>query len=337
MKRLTYIFTLLMLSICFIACGSSKKKENNSKVNSNNTPKELVTIPPFNADSAYNYIANQVAFGPRVPNSKGHQQCADYLLEQLQNLGAVTYRQNFDAIAYDGTILKCCNIIGAYKPELKKRIALFAHWDTRPWADNDKNKKNRNTPILGANDGASGVGVLLEIARNIQQQQPNLGIDIILFDAEDYGAHQDHKGDSRDEYWGLGSQYWSKYPHIDYYNARFGILLDMVGEKDARFFYEGYSKHYAKDILEKVWNYAEICGHGNYFIKRDSGYITDDHVFVNQIAKIKTIDIIPYYPTNKDSSFGSTWHTLNDNLDIINKETLKAVGETVMAVIYNEH
>ncbi len=148
-------------------------------------------------------------------------------------------------------LLKARNIIGSYKPESKKRIALFAHWDTRPWADNDADEKNHNTPILGANDGASGVGALLEIARLVNQQQPELGIDIILLDAEDYGAPQFYTGQHKEEFWCLGSQYWARNPHVQGYNARFGILLDMVGGEGSVFMKEGYSEEFAPDINKK--------------------------------------------------------------------------------------
>lgn len=334
MKKIIYS-VMLFLTICSVtACGSNKN--NKASKSANEIEVKSIDIPTFSADSAYQYVADQVNFGPRIPNSKAHEDCALYLENKLNSFGAKIYTQKFDAIGYDGKILKSTNIIGAYKPELKKRIALFAHWDSRPWADNDRDKKNINTPILGANDGASGVGVLLEIARNININQPALGIDIILFDAEDYGAPQHYKGEHKEEQWCLGSQYWSRFPHVSNYRARFGILLDMVGEKDATFYYEAYSKHYAKNILEKVWNQATALGYGQYFIKRDGGGVIDDHLFINSIANIKTIDIIPFYPKNKDSSFGSHWHTVNDNMSIIDKATLKAVGQTVTAVIYNE-
>lgn len=328
------IYLTLLLSTMLVSCGSNKTKKTTNK-----EPQNLITvnIPNFNADSAYQYIAEQVEFGPRVPNTKAHQACADYLIKKLEQFGAKVYRQDFDAIAFDNTILKASNIIGAFNPNSKKRIALFAHWDSRPWADNDRDQKLINTPILGANDGASGVGVLLEIARNIQIEEPTLGIDIIFFDAEDYGTPQHYEAPSREEYWCLGSQYWSRKHHIDSYNARFGILLDMVGEKGATFFYEGYSKQFANQLLKKVWNQAAALGYHQYFIKRDGGAVIDDHLFVNTIANIKTIDIIPYYPRNKDSSFGSYWHTVKDDMDIIDKATLKAVGQTVTAVIYKEY
>ena len=159
-------------------------------------------------------------------------------------------------IAYDGTILKSRNIIGAYKPESKKRILLCAHWDSRPYADNDPDPKNHHTPILGVNDGASGVGVLLEIARQIQKEQPALGIDIVFFDSEDYGIPEFYDGKYKQDTWCLGSQYWARTPHVQNYNARYGILLDMVGGKDATFYYEGYSARTARSEMKKIWKKA---------------------------------------------------------------------------------
>lgn len=329
----TYLITVATaLSACFCSCGASGNRT------ANNRTEEKVTVkaPVFNADSAYQFVRAQVDFGPRVPNSKEHVACGDYLANKLEQFGAKVYNQYADVKAYDGTILKARNIIGAYKPESKKRVLLFAHWDTRPWADNDKDSKNHHTPILGANDGASGVGVLLEVARLLQQQEPAIGIDIIFFDAEDYGTPQFYKGEHNEDTWCLGSQYWSKHPHVDNYNARFGILLDMVGGKQATFFKEGYSQHYAKDIVKKVWKKANEIGYGGYFIDQDGGGVTDDHLYVNEIAKIKSIDIIPYEEDNEQSSFGSTWHTVDDNMNVIDKSTLKAVGQTVLEVIYNE-
>lgn len=330
MKKNYMLALTSFLLLSAFSCGTNS--------NSKTQPAEQVTVnvPAFDADSAYKYVQAQVDFGPRTPNSPEHVACGNYLAEQLAAHGAKVTNQYADLTAYDGKLLKARNIIGSFKPESKKRIALFAHWDTRPWADNDPDAKNHHTPILGANDGASGVGVLLEIARLVNQQQPELGIDIIFFDAEDYGAPQFFQGQHQEEYWCLGSQYWARNPHVENYNARFGILLDMVGGKDATFLKESYSEKYARDINKKVWKAANNAGYGRYFINENGGYVTDDHLFVNEIARIKTIDIIPNDANCEQSSFGPTWHTVNDNMDVIDKSTLKAVGQTVLEVIYNE-
>ena len=317
------------LLLSAFSCGGGNKANSTSE----QSEETAVNVPQFDADSAYLYVKNQVDFGPRVPNTKEHVACGNYLAGQLEAFGAQVTNQYADLIAYDGTLLKARNIIGSYKPESKKRIALFAHWDTRPWADNDPDEKNHNTPILGANDGASGVGALLEIARLVNQQQPELGIDIILLDAEDYGAPQFYTGQHKEEFWCLGSQYWARNPHVQNYNARFGILLDMVGAKDATFFYEIYSEQYAKNINRKVWNAANDLGYGRYFVKEKGTMVTDDHLFVYKYARIPTVDIIQY---SEETGFYENWHTLKDNMDGIDRNTLKAVGQTVMEVIYKE-
>lgn len=327
-KSMILLMSAFILLSAF-SCGGGKKASDTNGTSETVT----VNVPPFDADSAYLYVKNQVDFGPRVPNSKEHVACGNYLAEQLEAFGAQVTNQYADLIAYDGTLLKARNIIGSYKPESKKRIALFAHWDTRPWADNDSDEKNHHTPILGANDGASGVGALLEIARLVNQQQPELGIDLIFLDAEDYGAPQFYKGQHKEEHWCLGSQYWARNPHVQGYNARFGILLDMVGGENSVFLKEGYSEEFAPDINKKVWKAAKNLGYGKTFIDENGGSVTDDHLFVNRLARIKTIDIIPY---DAEGDFTPTWHTVNDNMDHIDRNTLKAVGQTVLEVIYNE-
>ncbi|MDL2212782.1 M28 family peptidase [Bacteroides sp. OttesenSCG-928-J23] len=326
-------YIMLLLIGCLLLLTESCKTNTVSKADESET---RVTAPSFSADSAYLYIQEQVNFGPRVPNTKAHIECGEYLAQKLEEFGATVTSQYTDLIAYNGTMLKSRNIIGTYNPESKKRIALFAHWDTRPWADNDPDKKNHYSPVLGANDGASGVGVLLEIARLINKEAPTIGVDIIFFDAEDYGEHRQEGGTSKEEFWALGSQYWARYPHTEGYNARFGILLDMVGGKNATFYREGYSEQYAPGINKKVWNTAKTLGYSKFFIDERTTAVTDDHTFVNRIARIPTIDIVPNMVNAKRSSFGDTWHTVHDNMDNISKETLQAVGQTVVSVIYNE-
>lgn len=316
----------------FASCGSSKK--NGTRPEENETVQTLVQAPAFNADSAYSYIGAQVAFGPRVPNSPAHKACGDYIAGQLEKFGAKVYNQYADLMAYDGTILKARNIIGAYKPESRKRVLLCAHWDSRPYADQDE-KKHHHTPIDGANDGASGVGILLEIARQIRLQSPSVGIDILFFDAEDYGIPDFYTGSYKPDTWCLGAQYWGRIPHVSDYRARFGILLDMVGAKDATFYYEGYSARTAGNVMEKIWDMAVQLGYGGYFIRQEGGEVTDDHVYVNQFRRIPCVDII-HYDLKGDTGFPSNWHTTDDTMEHIDKTTLQAVGQTVIEVIYNE-
>ena len=318
-----------------MACGSAGSPEQGSTTTT--TPQNPVTTskaPTFEADSAYAYVANQVSFGPRVPNSKAHKQCGDYLAAELTRFGAQLYVQEANLKAYDGTLLEARNLIGSYNPELSKRVLLFAHWDSRPYSDHDPDPANLRKPLDGADDGASGVGVLLEIARQLGQQAPNIGVDILFCDAEDYGTPE-FVDDYQPDTWCLGSQFWAKNPHVKNYKAEFGILLDMVGGKGATFFREFQSMRSAAPIVQMVWSKARDLGYGKFFINADGGAITDDHQYVISGRGIPSIDIINYDP-DTETGFASYWHTQKDNMDNIDRETLKAVGQTVLEVIYNQ-
>ena len=331
------IFLVLLLISVLISCESSKKSVDN--VTGRNAGK-TITVPSFNSDSAYYFIRKQVDFGPRVPNTDEHKVCGEYLAERLRTYGASVLEQAFKEQAYNGTTLHLKNIIATYNPKAHKRILLAAHWDTRPYADKDTD--GRYEPIDGANDGASGVGVLLEVARILNNnEKPDVGIDIILFDGEDYGEHEDvehvpMKNGLVQIWWCLGSQYWADHPHVPKYSAYYGILLDMVGGKNARFFKEGGSMQFAPKVVNKVWNTARSLGYSNYFVNTNSPGIMDDHIFINRDAKIPMIDIVEYDPDSPSYYFGSYHHTKNDNMSVISKQTLQAVGETVLYTIYNE-
>ncbi len=314
-----------------IACSAkSTKKQAVAETNQSAT----IEIPMFDADSAYAYVERQVAFGYRIPNTPAHAATADYLATELTRHGAAVTVQEGEVIAYDGTPLSIRNIIGSFSPEKKNRILLFAHWDSRPYADNDPDKSKHRTPIAGADDGASGVGVLLEIARQVGARQPRAGVDIAFFDAEDYGEPYWSSTTGHDESWALGSQYWAARPHRQGYRARYGILLDMVGGTRAQFRREMFSKYYASALVNRVWETATRLGYGNYFVESDGVYVTDDHLYVNQYG-IPSIDIIPCH-SSTPSGFPPYWHTLNDTMENIDRATLKAVGQTVLTVIYEE-
>lgn len=292
------------------------------------------TAPDFNADSAYIYVANQVAFGPRVPNTPAHKACGNYLASELKRFGAKVFEQEAVVRAYDNTPLQIKNIIGSFDPDNSKRILLFAHWDSRPYADHDPDPSKHRTPIDGADDGGSGVGALLEIARQVGQKNPGTGIDIIFFDAEDYGTPE-FVNEYKENTWCLGTQFWAKNPHVPNYTAEYGILLDMVGGKNATFFKEQQSIRAAAPIVEMVWSTARDLGYGKYFINATGGNIIDDHQYVISGRNIPCIDIINHDPES-DKSFPEYWHTVKDNMDNIDRATLKAVGQTVLEVIYNQ-
>ena len=314
--------------VLLLLCVSCVKQQQSSTTNSQ--------LSTFSADSAYAYIEAQVAFGPRVPGTLEHSLCGDWLVAQLQRHGAQVQQQTGTMINYAGQQQPIRNITALIEGSSLPAILLCAHWDCRPWSDEEEDYDQRFLPVLGANDGASGVGVLLEIARQIQKEAPTVGIDIIFFDAEDYGTPAWHRGTYKAHDWCLGSQYWGRTPHVQGYYARYGILLDMVGGKGGTFYYEPYSYRTARKEVKKIWEKAHELGYGSYFVKQEGSEVTDDHVYVNQLARIPCVDIINYDPVYENSSFGPTWHTVNDNISNIDRNTLKAVGQTVMDVIYNE-
>ncbi|MES2617778.1 MAG: M28 family peptidase [Bacteroidota bacterium] len=322
MKLYPFLIAILTASAC------NNPGTTGTTGNSDTTQVKPTVTVDFNGDSAYQYVKSQVDFGPRVPGSTGHTKCHAYLVQLLKQYADTVYEQNTTARTYDNHVIPVKNIIAAFNPKMTERILLCAHWDTRPFADQDT--KDRDKPILGANDGASGVGVLLEIARNLSKQSTSVGIDIVLFDAEDWG---DNSGKTEDSYC-LGSQYWSKNLHIPGYKAEFGILLDMVGAPNALFGYEDASRAFAAPTVSLVWQTAAKAGYGDYFKDFDRGGITDDHVYIMRNASIPTIDIIDFDPMTS-SKFGKYWHTHADNMDAISAKTLKAVGQTLHNVIYN--
>lgn len=327
-----YTIICLMLLAVLTACGNKKKAQAATEDNAT-----TVAGPDFNADSAYAYCAAQCEFGPRTMNSEAHDSCGSWIARKFREAGLSVNLQKTTLRGYDGTQLKATNIIASYKPELKERVLVCAHWDSRPWADNDPDSANWHKPVMAANDGASGVAVLLELARIIGAQDSlAIGVDLVCFDAEDWGVPQWSDSPDDGNSWALGANHWSENAARDGYKARFGILLDMVGGRGATFYQEGVSLQYAPQVVDKVWAAAADLGYGSMFPATAGGMVTDDHVPVNEKAGIPTIDIIPYYPDCAESSFGPTWHTLSDTMDNIDRNTLKAVGQTVVQVLFTE-
>ena len=324
------LFFCLLGGIVFIGCQSPKE-------NAQSPEKKEISIetPAFDADSAYFFLAKQVEFTPRVPNTKAHRDCAAFLINTLGKYADTVISIPLTAKAYNGTLLNGQNIVGVFNPEARRRILLAAHWDSRPYADHDPVPAHRRTPIDGANDGASGVAVLLEVARQLRLNPVEIGIDIVFFDLEDYGAPQDERTAGGDNFWCLGAQAWAKNQHVKNYHALYGILLDMVGGKGAQFSKEGTSMQYAPDVVEKVWYRAQLLGFSSYFPNKETPHILDDHWYINAGTNIPMIDIIEYDAAS-NTGFNKHWHTLSDNLDNIDKETLAVVGKVLLSVIRSE-
>lgn len=282
--------------------------------------------PQFDADSAYSYVAAQCAFGPRVPATEAHAQCATYLTQSLNKWADSVIVQEAPVTTFDGKRLTAKNIIAQINPTAEGRILLVAHWDCRPWADQDPDPAKHKEPVMGANDAASGVGVLMEIARQLKATPSQVGVDILLVDVEDWGNTDD------EDSWALGTQYWAKHPHVADYKPLYGILLDMVGARGAQFAPEYYSAQNAPDVVQLVWGVARSSGYSSFFKSEGGGGVTDDHVAINQ-AGIPCIDIIDMRMDGEHGFFDG-WHTTHDTMDNIDRATLKAVGQTLLNLIY---
>jgi len=329
----TSTIACIMLLLLWTACEGDGPQGDTPAPEPAGPP--LPATPLFDPDSAFAFVAQQVAFGPRVPGTAAHTACADWMVQRLKNAGAQVVEQTGTVAIYTGQRLPLRNIFASWKPEVKERILLLAHYDTRPFADKDEERKNE--PIDGANDGGSGVGVLLEIARHLSAKEHGPGVDILFTDVEDHGqpsgamAMDENSMDT----WALGAQYFAKNPPVPGYSARFGILLDMVGAKDAVFYREAISMQFAPAIVSKVWRTAAALGHGDRFVQETKYFVgTDDHVPINQVLRIPTIDVIEYHASS--GAFHPSWHTHDDNMEVIDRATLQAVGRTVLEVVWKE-
>lgn len=322
----------LLFSAVFSSCNSASAEKTEKKtVADNKVEQPAVKVPVFNQDSAYAYVDAQCSFGPRVPNSKNHEACLAYLEKKMQSLGAKVTLQKADLKAFDGTVLKSTNVISSFFPDRNKRVVLFSHWDSRPFSDQEQSAADQKKPVMGANDGASGVGVLMEVARNIAATDPKIGVDIVFLDAEDYGAPHNVESKVQDD-WCLGSQYWSKNTGYTTANKPFvGILLDMVGGVDPVFSIDAISEYYASVFAVDFWRTAENMGFTSFFPMDRGGQIVDDHYYVNKIADIPTFDIIDY---SISRGFPEMWHTQHDDMAHIDKETIGIVGRVILRYLY---
>lgn len=323
-----HIALISLAVVGMTGCSSTASRQAAGDEGAKRQETALVTpAVKFDGDSAYHYAAVQCAFGPRVPNTDAHVACGDWLAAELRRHGAQVTEQHADLKAFDGTMLKARNIIGEFYPEKTNRILLVAHWDCRPWADNDPDRKKQREPVPGANDGASGVAVLLEVARVLSANEPEAGIDILFIDAEDWGGSED------EDSWALGTQYWTANPHRKGYRyPSFGILLDMVGDRDAVFMREYFSTTYAEGVVDRIWQTARSLGYGDKFSDYPGAAMTDDHVYLIR-AGIPCVDIIDQR-RDTPTGFCPQWHTTDDTMRHINAGTLEAVGQTVVTMLF---
>jgi len=278
-----------------------------------------IPIPDFDAEKAWSHLIAQCDFGARTPGSKAHGDCLVYISNELQKVGAKVSLQRFsEKLPFNPEPVSCANIIASFGEKKRRRILLCAHWDTRPWADQDAVALNRSKPVPGANDGASGVAVLLEVARHLNKVEPQYGVNIIFFDAEDSG--QPNQTD-----FALGSRYFAKHKSPNYH-PEFGILLDMVGDADLQVYQEVNSVKYAKRFVDRVWQKAAELNLPS-FRKTARFQVEDDHIPLLE-SGIPCIDLIDFdYPY---------WHSTEDTPDKCSPQSLGEVGQLILNLLYAE-
>lgn len=300
--RLTGLFVLLAL---LTACSSSPPAP----------PRE------FDSAAALRYVETQVAFGPRVPGTEGHRRMAAWLDSLARAKADTVFIQDWVNVTSKGAKVPLHNVMMRFNPAAADRILYFAHWDTRPTADKAINPADHNTPIPGANDGASGVAVLLGVADALRKTPSTLGVDLLFVDGEDFGSFEDSTETL------LGARYYAK-NQAPGPRPLFAVLFDMVGDRDLQIYQEGNSLLGAPEVVERVWNAAKIAGYQKVFIATPGQSLIDDHLPL-QLAGIRAIDVI-------DFSYGSNnslWHTLDDTPDKLSAASLQVVGDVAMAVL----
>lgn len=319
----------LLLSAAVLLLGCGTKPASVSR-----TPADSLSRGAFNADSAYAFVARQVAFGPRVPGTEAHSDCIHWLVSTLSRFGASVTMQQGYMPCYDGSQQLVRNIVAHIPADSAATnlpaVLLVAHYDSRPWTDAEDLYDDRFHGVPAANDGASGVAVLLELARVLAGAAPR-PVTILLTDCEDMGTPQWYTGPERENTWCLGAQYWAQTNTQPY---KYGILLDMVGDPNAVFYREYISEQHAKHIVDRIWHTAGQLGYGARFVDQVAYPITDDHFYITSIAHIPVVDIIHTVP-GSDTGFAWWWHTTHDTMDNISSETLRQVGEVILLTIYS--
>src|SRR5213596_1699021 len=276
----------------------------------------------FDGSRAFGYVEQQMAFGPRIPGTPGHERAGDWLVAQFRARADTVWVQPFAHVTQRGDTLHLRNILARFRPAAAERVLFLAHWDTRPRADQSANLGQQRLPVPGANDGASGVAVLLGVADALKAKPPAVGVDLLFVDGEDYG---DFTKDSTDVL--IGSRYFAAHQPPGY-PPLFAVLFDMVGDKDLRIGYEGNSQAFAPEVVDRVWRTANELGYERYFIPQVESTLIDDHVAL-QKAGIHAIDVVDfnYGPGN------SYWHTTEDTIDKVSAASLKVVGDVAVALV----
>ncbi|PYP36744.1 MAG: hypothetical protein DMD46_07985 [Gemmatimonadetes bacterium] len=272
----------------------------------------------FVGTRAFEYLQHQMQLGPRIPGSPGHERTGDWILERLRATADTVQVQAFDHVTRQHSSLHLRNFFARFRPAATERVLFLAHWDTRPHADQSANLGQQELPVPGANDGASGVALLLGVADALKARPPALGVDLLFVDGEDYG---DFAKDSNDVL--IGTRYFTAHQPPGY-QPLFAVLFDMVADKDQQFYYEGSSQQFAPEVVDRVWRAAADLGYSRVFIPGVKHTLIDDHVALQKVG-IHAIDVVDFdYPY---------WHTTEDTIDKVSAASLQVVGDVAVALV----
>jgi glutaminyl-peptide cyclotransferase len=321
-SRRLFLCLFVPLLCCLFACSSDQSRDVQRPTKSSAALRRVPT-PDFSGKEAFAYLTAQTDFGPRNPGSLGHKECLEYLVGEMERFADAVNRQEFTHTGSRGEEIRLTNIIASFNLAATNRVMFAAHWDTRPWADQDKDPKKHDKPILGANDGASGVAVLLQLAKLMKQSPPPVGVDILLFDGEDLGQRNDLTN------FALGSKYFAAHKPPTF-NPQYGILLDMIGDAQLEIKKEPNSLRFAPEVVQYVWDTAEKYGLKE-FVNTISGDTYDDHIPLNE-AGIKTIDLIDFNYPDESNRY---WHTSEDTPDKCSPASLQTIGTLLTHLIYD--
>ncbi|HEV7836937.1 MAG TPA: M28 family peptidase [Gemmatimonadaceae bacterium] len=312
---------LAIVLVClFVACKGDAKEGNAAQRGaSESTTTSGATSTGFSGTDAYNYAKAQVDFGPRVPGSPAAKRAGDWIIQQMRARADTVIVQSFTYTTADGKKLPLRNILARFRPELAERVLYLTHWDSRPVSESASTDAEKKMPVPGANDGASGVGLFVALGDVLKKTKPNVGVDLLFTDGEDYGQFGPPEVDVL-----IGSKYFAAHPPSPGYKPLFGVLWDMIGDKDLRIPYEMNSFQQAPEVVSRVWQTAADLGYGDTFVQESGGAIIDDHVPLLN-SGMRVIDVIDLdYPPH---------HTPQDTMDKISAKSLAKVGDVATALV----
>ena len=286
----------------------------------------------FNGDQALVYAQTQVGFGPRVPGTEGHRRTGDWIVKQMRERADTVVEQRWTHVTQRGDSLPMRNILARFRPDMEQRVLYVAHWDTRPVADSDRNLGARQMPIPGANDGASGVALLIALGDVLKKTPPSVGVDLLFVDGEDYGSFADPQTDVL-----IGSRYFADHLPSSDYRPLFGIVWDMIGDRDLTIYQEGNSVQAAPEVVQRVWQTAKDLGYDDYFVPEVIEAITDDHLpLIKKGLRVIDVIDIDYGPPveNGGPRPAATYHhTMQDTIDKIAARSLQIVGDVATSLV----